>query len=37
MGRRAVAALADRRDAVTRETLDVEFVRRASTAPPPRG
>lgn len=37
MGRRAVAVLADRGDAVTRETLAVEFVRRASTAPPPKG
>ena len=37
MGRRAVAVLADHGDAVTRETLAVEFVQRASTAPPPKG
>ena len=37
MGRRAVAVLADRGDAVARETLPVELVERASTAPPPKG
>lgn len=37
MGRRAVAVLADHADAVIRETLPLALVRRASTAPPPKG
>jgi DNA-binding LacI/PurR family transcriptional regulator len=36
MGRRAVAAILDGDGAIRRELLEVELVRRASTAPPPR-
>ena len=37
IGRRAVAVLTAGGDAVTRETLPVTLVERASTAPPPNG